>query len=100
MIRLVPAHHLVARNTIGDRVHDRPLGRRDVPAALGLLPRQFDNAGSSHVRVQLVVLDENAAPDDLTRLADALNGTAAGGEVHRRLALAGRAGVLADEVLW
>ena len=55
--------------------------------------------GAADVRLQLAVLHEDAAPDDLARLADALQAAAAEAEVHRRLPLADRAGVPADEML-
>ena len=37
VVRLVPGHHLVARHAVGHGVHDRPLRRRGVPAALGFV---------------------------------------------------------------
>ena len=71
MVRLVPGHHLVAGDAVGDRVHDRPLRRRDLPAALRFFVRQLDHLAAAEVRFQRAVLDEDAAPDDLAGLADA-----------------------------
>ena len=99
MIRLVPAHHPVAADAPRDGVHDRPLGRGDPPASLGLFLRQLDDLGQSYIRLQAVVFDENAAPDHFTRLADAFDRSAAQREVHRRLAFAYGARIPADQVV-
>ena len=69
VVGLVPGHHLVARDAVGHGVHDRPLRRRGLPAALGLLGGQFDDAGPAEVHLQPAVVDEDPRPDDLARLA-------------------------------
>src|SRR5512134_2575303 len=48
--------------------------------------------------MQSAVRDEDAAPDDLTRLAHSLERTAPRSEVHRRLALADRSGITIHEM--
>ena len=73
-------------------------GRGGLPAALGLGLRQLDDRAPPDVDVERAVHDEDAAPDDLARPADALDRAAAEPEVHRRLALADGARVAADEV--
>src|SRR4051812_49816402 len=98
MVGLVAGHHLVAADTVGDGVHDGPLGRGRVPAALGFLGGQFDDAGAAEVHAELAVVDEDAGPDDLARFADALERAAAEAEVHGGLALAAGAGPPVDEM--
>src|SRR5690606_290100 len=47
VVALVAGHHLVARYAIGHRVHDGPLRRCLLPAALGLFQRKVDDLGTS-----------------------------------------------------
>ncbi len=58
-------------------------GRGQLPAALGLLRRQLDDAGPAEVHLELALLDEDPRPDDFARLRDALERAAAEAEVHR-----------------
>src|SRR5690348_4819320 len=98
MIRLVPRHHLIARDAIRHRVHDGPLRGCAVPASLGFWQWKLDDTGTAEVHVKLVVLDEDAAPDDLAGFADAFDGSPAEAEVHRGLSLAAGVGPAAGEV--
>ncbi len=91
-------HHLVAADAGQDGVHDRPLGRGELPAVLGLGLRQLDDLAESGVVAKLATVDEDAAPDDPARLADTLDGAATETEVHRGLALARGPLEAADEV--
>ena len=91
VIGLVPRHHLIARNAVRHRVHDGPLRRGDAPAALSFLARQVANRRAPQIGLEFAVVHENAAPDDLARLADALHRAAAQAEIHGRLPLAHRA---------
>ena len=50
VIALVASHHLVARHTVRHRVHDGPLRRGVVPAALGFFQRKLDHASTSEIR--------------------------------------------------
>ncbi len=79
-------------------MHDRPLGRGRLPAPLGLGGRQVDDRASAEVGMEPAVHEEDPAPDDLARSADALDRAAPESEVDRWLALAHGAGVAADEV--
>ena len=79
-------------------MHDRPLRRGELPAILGLGLRQFDDLAEACVVAELAAVDEDTAPDDPARLADALDGTAAEAEVHGGLALARGSLKAADEV--
>jgi hypothetical protein len=42
------------------------------PAALGFFARQFHHLGAADIRLQRAAFHVDAAPDDLARLADAL----------------------------
>ena len=55
-------------------------------------------SADAEVAMQLAVHDEDAAPDDLARLADALERAAAEPEIHGRLAFADGALPAADEM--
>src|SRR5439155_18544546 len=90
----------IARNAGGDRVHDGPLRRGGPPATLGFLARQLDREGEAEIRFQLAAVNEDAAPDNFSGLADSLQGSAAEPEVHGRLALAHGAAIPSDEMLW
>src|SRR6202034_2365999 len=93
-------HKLIAIYAVQNDVHHRPLCSGEAPAPLGFCFRQFGRGGPAHVYVQLMILDEDPAPDNIPWLADALERAAAEPEVHRRLALAARLGVTACDMRW
>src|SRR3982751_1248999 len=66
VVRFVSRHHLIAADAVGDCAHDGPLGCRDLPPAFGLLAGQLDGASAAEVRLELRVLDEDAAPHNFT----------------------------------
>src|SRR6266550_95776 len=86
------------RDAIGDGVHDRPLRRGEIPAALCFASRQFNDARSAEVHVEFSVGDEDARPDDLAGFGNAFEGAAAEPEIHGGLALAARAAPAVDEM--
>ena len=88
MVGVVARHELIARDAMQDDVHDGPLRRGLPPAALGFFRGQLDDVAEADVDVQAAAFDEDAAPDDLARAADALQRAAAEPEIHGRLALA------------
>jgi hypothetical protein len=45
----VAGHHLVARDAVGDRVHDGPLRRRDAASGARFPRRQLDHLGAAEV---------------------------------------------------
>ena len=47
VVRFVPGHHLVTRNSFKTRVHDRPLRGGFLPAPLGLLAGQLHDFAHS-----------------------------------------------------
>ena len=47
VVALVTSHHLVARDAVGHRVHDRPLRRCGFPASLCLAIGELDNFGAA-----------------------------------------------------
>jgi len=65
-------HELIARDAVQQDVHDGPLRRDGLQAALGLLGGKLDGGGEADVCVELAARAEDAAPDDGARLADAL----------------------------
>ena len=69
-----------------------------LPAPLGFPARQLDRPRAAQIHLQLAAIDEHAAPDDLARLADALERAAAQPEVHRPAAARSPARVTADEM--
>ena len=98
MVGLVFRHELVAVHAVEDRVHDRPLRRRKAPSALGFLVRQPNDPTATDVHVEGVTFDVNPTPDELARLADALQRRSAAGEVHGWLALTHGTGIAVDKV--
>src|SRR5947209_325723 len=98
MVGFMASHHLIARDAVRDGVHDRPLRGCRAPAALGFFKGEMDRFAAADVHVELIVLDEDAAPDDFAGFADAFEGAAAEAEVHGRLAFAGGAGPAALEM--
>ena len=98
VVGLVPGHHLVAGDAVGDSVHNGPLRGGRAPAAFGLSSGQFDDATASDVHVQGVILNEDATPHDFPGFAHALASAAAEGEIHVGLAFGRRAFVPADVV--
>src|SRR5512142_1273102 len=79
-------------------MHHRLLWRRLRQALPRLYLMKQYCSDKAQVTVELVVRHEDAAPDDISGLADAFDGAAAHPEVHRRLALAHRFGVAGGEV--
>ena len=65
MIALVSGHHLITGDSVGDRVHDGPLGRRRIPPPLRFLRGQFDRFGSPQIHFQTIGFDKDPGPDDL-----------------------------------
>src|SRR5512140_2602930 len=92
-------HHLVAADSFQDRMHHRPLRCRKLPALFGLRIRKLHHFSHASIEVQLAVGNEDAAPNDVSGLADAFNGPASEAEVHWWLPFAPRSRVAADEVL-
>src|SRR5688500_415450 len=90
VVRLVPRHHLIARDPIHHRVHDRTLQRRRLPPPPRLLRRQLRHPRPSEVHLQPPVLDKDPRPHDLPRLRNPLQRPAPQSKVHRRLPLAAR----------
>ena len=70
-----------------------------LPAALRLRSRQGNHRAPAQVGMQRAALNKYAAPDNLARLADALQRSAAEREVHGRLTLAAGPGIAADEMI-
>ena len=99
MVSLVACHHLVAADAVGHGVHDRPLWRGRIEAALGFFFGQCDNLGAAKIHLELAVLDEDAAPHDLAGLGDAVQCASALWEIHGGLAVAVAAFPAADVVL-
>ena len=50
VIGFVFRHKLIARDTVSNRMHDGPLRRGDVPAALGFFSRKFHNGRQTQIR--------------------------------------------------
>jgi hypothetical protein len=98
VIGLVARHHLFSRYAVENRVHDGPLRRGDLPTALSFLAGKLDHARAAEIGLELLVFDEDAAPDDLAGLADALERASAEVKIHRRLAFTDRTGIAADVV--
>src|SRR5258706_1224238 len=88
MIGFVARHHLIARHTLDDRMHDRPLRRGFAPASFGFFFRKSYYPADSEIAVQSSIHHENPAPDNMPRFRDPLQCSAAKAEIHRRLALA------------
>ena len=90
VVGLVAGHHLIAGHAVGHRVHDRPLLRRRLEPAAGLLGGQRHDFRAADVHAELVrcapAIDPDPAPDDLARPAHAGERAAAEAEIHRRLA--------------
>src|ERR1700691_2916682 len=95
----MPSHHLILAYSMQDRMHYGPWRRGLAPAALCLFGRQRYNRAAANVHMKRAPLDKHAAPDNLSRFADALERSAAEGEVHGRLALAARARVTAHKMI-
>src|SRR2546425_12980881 len=96
MVGFMSGYHLIPAHSLQDSVHNRPLWGSGLPASLGFGLRKRYNSASSQIGVKRIVLDENAAPDDLAWLADACQGSTAHGEIDCRLAIAAGASVSAD----
>src|SRR4030095_10899474 len=90
MIRRMARHHLVARNSLQHRVHDRPLGGRLAPSAIGFLLGKTDRLRNAEVGGDLPAHHITAAPDDPAGLADPLECPAPKAEVHGWLTFASR----------
>ena len=102
VVGLVTRHHLVARDAIRHRVHDRPLRRGGIEAAPGFGCGQRHDLRAADVHPETLVppvaVDPDAAPDDLARPAHARQRAASEPEVHGRLPEALGPTPAADEV--
>ena len=52
VVRLVPAHHLIASDSLQDGVHDRPLGSGQPPALFGFFRGELHDLCETGVKVQ------------------------------------------------
>ena len=78
-------HHLIARDAVGDGVHDGPLLGGGFPAAVGFFAREFDDFGTAQIHVQRAFGHVDARPDNFAGLGNAAHGGAAFREIHGRL---------------
>ena len=95
----MPPHHLIPRDPVSHHVHYGPLQRRNAPSSFGFFARQLANHRAPQIRLQFPVAHKDAAPNNLTRLADAFQSPAAQSKIHRRLPLAHRAPITIREML-
>src|ERR1019366_3398987 len=94
------SHKLIPTDAAQNCVHERPLWCSDRPSSFGFRRRKSNGPGPPDVTVQFAVLNENPAPDDLARLAHALDRSTTQREVHRRLAFAHCVRIAICEMIW
>ena len=80
--------HLVAANTLQNGVHDRPLRRCLLPAIVRFFLRQVHHFRQTSIKLQFVIENEDAAPDNPSWFTDPLAGAPTQTKIHRRLAFA------------
>ena len=85
VIGLMLGHHLIARDAVGDGVHDGPLLGGGFPASVGFFAWKFDDFGAAQIHVQRTASHVDAGPDDFAGLGNAAHGGAAFREIHGRL---------------
>src|SRR5579864_9540119 len=62
VVGLVARHHLIARDAIGDGVHNGPLRSGHPPAAFGLFRRKVAHHGAAEIGLETAIGDEYTAP--------------------------------------
>ena len=79
----VPRHHLVARDPVGDRVHDGPFGRRLLPAAFGFPARQAHDLGATEIVAREDINETTKRPLEAEKWGGCVD--AVGGDMLARL---------------
>ena len=88
MIRFVPGHHLIATDTLQDRVHNRPLRSCLLPAFVCFFLRQLHSFCQTSIKLQFAAGNVDTAPDDPPWFTDTFAGTSSQTKIHRGLAFA------------